>query len=438
MKKKIFISYSHLDEAWKDRLVKHLNILALKGLCDVWDDRKISIGADWKPEIENALNEAHIAVLMISPDFLTSNFICSEEIPKILELREKQGLWVIPVFVKPCPWKKIKWLAAIQGVPRDNITLRELEDQNQMGKVEKILADLSEDISERIQTDLQTVLSVSNSFSRSEEVQPVQTPGPNPALEHCKNPFSEVCAIRDEQKFINRESDLQRLRLLLSGGSVSLQGNSKIGKSSMLWKLAAVWSEPVIGPLSIQVNSWEEIVSEITAQAGKIYKSRKDFRDAMLSFRGLLLLDEMELGTRKGLTHKDCNIIRGCLEENRELKIVIASRTPLVKDSHLVGVDSPLFNICHPHILGLFTETAARELLAHPWAPGAARFRTEMEKKLLCASLYDNRAAPGREKEKPGYHPYLLQRAAFHSFEAMFGSGCDWHDAFQQDKEKML
>lgn len=438
MKKKIFISYSHLDEAWKDRLVKHLNILALKGLCDVWDDRKISIGADWKPEIENALNEAHIAVLMISPDFLTSNFICSEEVPKILGLREKQGLWVIPVFVKPCPWKKIKWLAAIQGVPRDNITLRELEDQNQMGKVEKILADLSEDISEKIQTDLQTVLSVSNSFSESQEVRPVQTPGPNPALEQCKNPFSKVCAIRDEQKFIDRESDLQRLRLLLSGGSVSLQGNNKIGKSSLLWRLAAVWSEPVIGPLSIQVNSWEEIVIEITAQAGKIYKSRKDFRDAMLYFRGLLLLDEMELGPGKGLTHKDCNILRGCLEENRSLKMVIASRTPIIKDSNLMGVYSPLYTVCQPHILGLFTEAAARELLAHPWAPEVARFRTEMEKKLLCLSLYERRAATGRNKEEPGYHPYLLQRAAFHGFEALTDPGYEWQTAFQQDKEKML
>ena len=54
----VFISYSHKDEEWKDRLVTQLSVLAKQGLLDVWDDRRIGAGDDWFKEIEEALNSA--------------------------------------------------------------------------------------------------------------------------------------------------------------------------------------------------------------------------------------------------------------------------------------------------------------------------------------------------------------------------------------------
>jgi hypothetical protein len=54
----IFISYSHADEEWKDRVVKQFRVLESEGHFDVWDDRQIAVGDDWYPEIEKALNEA--------------------------------------------------------------------------------------------------------------------------------------------------------------------------------------------------------------------------------------------------------------------------------------------------------------------------------------------------------------------------------------------
>ena len=90
--KNIFISYSHKDEKWKDLLMTHLNVLAQEGVFNPWDDRKIQIGSDWLPEIKKALNEANIAILMRSADFLTSDFIRKEEIPPIFQARGKKGL----------------------------------------------------------------------------------------------------------------------------------------------------------------------------------------------------------------------------------------------------------------------------------------------------------------------------------------------------------
>ncbi len=115
----VFISYSHKDEEWKDRLVTHLGVLEKEGLLDLWDDRKIELGDDWRPEIEKAINRAAIAILMVSANFLTSNFILDEEVPKFLARREKEGLRVIPLIVKPCAWTEVKWLSKIQARPKD-------------------------------------------------------------------------------------------------------------------------------------------------------------------------------------------------------------------------------------------------------------------------------------------------------------------------------
>ena len=70
----VFISYSHKDEKWKDRLVAHLGVLQEQGLLEVWEDRQIAAGDDWLPEIEKAINKAQIAILMVSANFLSFLF----------------------------------------------------------------------------------------------------------------------------------------------------------------------------------------------------------------------------------------------------------------------------------------------------------------------------------------------------------------------------
>jgi tetratricopeptide (TPR) repeat protein len=115
----IFISYSHKDEEWKDRIVSHLGVLKMENIIDVWDDRRIEAGDDWHAEIDNAIITASIAILIISANFLTSKFIIDEEVKKLLERRVKEGVRVIPVIAKPCAWTQVKWLSSIQARPKD-------------------------------------------------------------------------------------------------------------------------------------------------------------------------------------------------------------------------------------------------------------------------------------------------------------------------------
>ncbi|MFZ4700668.1 MAG: toll/interleukin-1 receptor domain-containing protein, partial [Candidatus Methylumidiphilus sp.] len=140
--KRVFISYSHKDEAWKERLQAQLNVLELENQLGVWEDRQIAAGDDWCPAIEEALNSAQVAVLLISADFLGSKFIRSEEVPRMLERRAKDGLRVIPLMLRPCTWQAVPWLASIQGRPKDNKPLSSLDDNNQ----EQCLADLALEI----------------------------------------------------------------------------------------------------------------------------------------------------------------------------------------------------------------------------------------------------------------------------------------------------
>ncbi|MBK8452282.1 MAG: SUMF1/EgtB/PvdO family nonheme iron enzyme [Thiofilum sp.] len=119
----IFISYSHQDEIWKDELQKQLRVLQVHGQFAVWDDRQIEVGDEWLPAIEAAIAKAKVAVLLISADFLTSNFIARKEIPKLLERRKSEGLRIIPVIVHPCPWRRVPWLATVQGATVDNQAL---------------------------------------------------------------------------------------------------------------------------------------------------------------------------------------------------------------------------------------------------------------------------------------------------------------------------
>ena len=138
----VFISYSHKDEEWKDRVCSHLGVLVKQGLVETWDDRRIAVGDDWKPEIEKAMASAKAAVLLISANFLTSNFILRDEVPTLLEKRDKDGVRVIPVIVKPCAWQTVPWLAKLQCRPKDGRPLS-AGDENQ---IDQDLADLALEI----------------------------------------------------------------------------------------------------------------------------------------------------------------------------------------------------------------------------------------------------------------------------------------------------
>lgn len=139
---KVFISYCHKDEDWKDRVVTQLGVLKNDGLPSVWDDRQIAGGDGWQKEIEQAIEGANVALLLITANFLTSKFILESEVPEFLKRRETKGMRVIHVIVKPCAWTEVRWLSPIQARPKDGKALSAMQEH----EADAALAELAKEV----------------------------------------------------------------------------------------------------------------------------------------------------------------------------------------------------------------------------------------------------------------------------------------------------
>ncbi len=115
-KRSVFISYSHVDRPYMERLLVHLKPLEKEGLIDLWVDTRLKAGDLWKKQIENALENANVAILLVSADYLASDFIINNELPPLLLKAEQRGTRIIPLVIKPCRFARDHNLNHFQAV----------------------------------------------------------------------------------------------------------------------------------------------------------------------------------------------------------------------------------------------------------------------------------------------------------------------------------
>ncbi|ETX05996.1 KGGVGR-motif variant AAA ATPase [Candidatus Entotheonella palauensis] len=113
---RVFISYAHADKALRDELKIHLSSLRRQGLIETVDDQSLSMGQEWHQELTGYLEEVNIILLLVSADFIASDYIYNVEMPRALELHEEGKARVIPILVRPAIWQETP-IAQLQALP---------------------------------------------------------------------------------------------------------------------------------------------------------------------------------------------------------------------------------------------------------------------------------------------------------------------------------
>lgn len=125
----IFISYAHADEELKKELDKHLMSLKRSGKIETWNDRELIAGQEWDEIIKSELNKSDIILLLISIDFIASQYIWDKELATAMKRHEEGTAHVVPVILKNCLWQDMPF-AKLQALPQNAkpVTAYDIQD----------------------------------------------------------------------------------------------------------------------------------------------------------------------------------------------------------------------------------------------------------------------------------------------------------------------
>lgn len=126
----VFFSYSHRDEALRDEMAKHLSILKRQGIISAWYDRDIGAGTEWAQQIDDHLNSAQVILLLISPDFIASDYCFDIEMGRAMERHEAREALVIPVILRPVDWSGAPF-SKLQAFPKNAKPITTWDNQDE-------------------------------------------------------------------------------------------------------------------------------------------------------------------------------------------------------------------------------------------------------------------------------------------------------------------
>ena len=208
---RVFISYSHKNARWLERLQVHFAPFERQGKIVRWDDTMIAPGSKWQEEISRALASAKVAIPLVSAEFLASDFILNEELPRLLSAAENDGVVIIPVILGPCAFNEVEDLAQFQSINPPTQPLSALSKS----KREQVLVRLSSAVSGALAAQAKT-----------------------PANEAVSS--GKLCGVPARNPlFCGREELLKQLaEALTESGRAALSGLAGIGKTESVIEYA--------------------------------------------------------------------------------------------------------------------------------------------------------------------------------------------------------
>jgi hypothetical protein len=127
----VFFSYSHKDEPFREQLETHLSMLKRQGLIKPWHDRMITAGDEWKGQIDDNLNAADIVLLLVTANFLASDYCYDIEMTRAIERHEIGEAHVVPIILTPVEGWIHSPFAKLQVLPKDGKPVTKWEDRDE-------------------------------------------------------------------------------------------------------------------------------------------------------------------------------------------------------------------------------------------------------------------------------------------------------------------
>jgi WD40 repeat protein/energy-coupling factor transporter ATP-binding protein EcfA2 len=232
---KIFVSYSHKDDDLCQKLNTHLQSLVRQGEIVLWSDRDINSGREWAAELKKNLESAQIILLLISPDFITSNYCYDKEMKLAIDRYNKgEDIRIIPIILRPCDWK-FSPVDKLQALPKNSLAVSLWDD------IDSAFFDIEQGIKKII---------------NSIQLETMDT------SEKPKCPYPGIEPLTDRKHLFGRDTDINDIaEKLEKNGLVYLVGESGIGKTSVVqmgviphfenkgWITAGIWN-PTTKPIS--------------------------------------------------------------------------------------------------------------------------------------------------------------------------------------------
>jgi hypothetical protein len=179
---KIFCCYAHEDEGLLKKLRTQLMPFQRKGIIEVWHDRDISAGMDWEIEIKKQLESAEIILLLVSSDFMESEYCYSNEMKRALERHRLGKARVISIILRPVHWEVV--LGKLQVLPRDGVPVTNSEWQNideALFNVAEGILHVVEEISQKVKEPQPSQPKTAPSEVAAQPKKPEVSPGVAPA-----------------------------------------------------------------------------------------------------------------------------------------------------------------------------------------------------------------------------------------------------------------
>jgi TIR domain/NB-ARC domain len=261
----VFCCYSHKDELLLQELESHLSVLKYQGLISIWHDRQITPGTNWAQDIDTHLNSASVILLLVSSDFLASDYCSGIEIKRALERHQANEARVIPILVRPLDWKGVPF-AHLQMLPTGAKPITTWSNQDEA------FSDIVAGIRQAIQELSPLLANISSAVLPSVWNVP-----------YSHNAF-----------FTGREDILSRLHYQLRAGQAmalsqaqAISGLGGIGKTQTAVEYACQYRHEYQLVLWAQADSREALISSYVTIADLLKLPEKALQDQMITVQSV-------------------------------------------------------------------------------------------------------------------------------------------------------